>query len=60
MGWLIERKFSSTSATRDFATYLEGPKCAEWDQLMQTFQEVVPEAKPGELWALMEPVYELK
>ena len=45
---------------RDFDKYLENPKCAQWDQLMRTFQEVVPEAKPGELRALMEPVYELK
>lgn len=45
---------------RDFARYLElHVKCKQWDELMQTFQEKVPEAGTDELWALMEPVYNL-
>ena len=45
---------------RDFARYLEHHvRCREWDELMQTFQEKIPEAGPHEWWALMEPVYEL-
>ena len=45
---------------RDFPRYLERhPRCQEWDQLMRTFQEPVSEAKSGEWWALMEPVFEL-
>ena len=45
---------------RDFARYLEHhARCREWDELMQTFQEKIPEAGPDEWWALMEPVYEL-
>ena len=51
----------ATSTWRATSTSISrSPKCAQWDQLMRTFQEVVPEAKPGELRALMEPVYELK
>ena len=48
-------------AERDFPKYVEmDPKCKEWDDLMSTFQEKVPEAKEEELWALMEQVYDLK
>ena len=45
---------------RDFARYLEHhARCKEWDELMQTFQEKIPEAGLDEWWAMMEPVYEL-
>ena len=45
---------------RDFARYVEqNPKAAEWDELMRTFQEPVPEAGEGEWWALMECVFDL-
>ncbi len=45
---------------RDFKRYTEGnPKVKMWDELMAGFQEKVPEAKPGEWWALMEQVYHL-
>ncbi len=46
---------------RDFARYVErNPKAAEWDELMRTFQERVPEAGEGEWWAFMECVFDLK
>lgn len=35
------------------------PRCAEWETLMKTFQEPPPGAEPGEVWALMEPVFHL-
>ena len=45
---------------RDFSKYLEDHiRCKQWDELMQTFQEKIPEAGDDEWWALMEPVYEL-
>ena len=45
---------------RDFSRYLaQHPRCREWDALMRTFQEPLPESKPGEWWAMMEPVFEL-
>ena len=45
---------------RDFPKYLEDHiRCKQWDELMQTFQEKIPEAGDDEWWALMEPVYEL-
>ena len=46
---------------RDFARYVErGGRIAEWQALMESFQEPVAEAKPGEWWADMEPVYALE
>ena len=43
----------------DFPRYLEQhPRCREWDELMRTYQEPVPEKKPEEWWALMECVFE--
>lgn len=45
---------------RDLPRYIEQhPRCREWDELMRTFQEKVPEAKPDEWWAMMEPVFGL-
>jgi L-rhamnose mutarotase len=35
------------------------PRYEEWQRLMDTFQERVPEAKDGEHWALMERIFAL-
>jgi len=46
---------------RDFPRYMaQNPKAREWDELMRTFQEKVPEAREGEWWALMEKVFDLQ
>jgi L-rhamnose mutarotase len=34
-------------------------RVAEWEQLMQSMQEPSPDARPGEWWAQMEPVFRL-
>jgi L-rhamnose mutarotase len=45
---------------RDWPRYLEmDPRIREWQSLMESFQEPVSDAKPGEWWAEMEPVYTL-
>jgi len=44
---------------RDFPRYMDSPRAKEWDELMCTFQERVPGAKPGEWWSAMEEVYDL-
>jgi L-rhamnose mutarotase len=44
---------------RDFKRLEESPRYREWQELMNTFQERVPEAKAGEHWAAMEKVFEL-
>jgi L-rhamnose mutarotase len=38
----------------------EDPRCKEWDALMRSFQEKVPEARPDEWWAEMELVHEVE
>ena len=44
----------------DFPRYVkENPKAAEWDELMRTFQQKVPEAREGEWWGRMEMVFDL-
>ncbi len=44
----------------DFPRYLTlHPRCQEWEDLMTTFQEPVPEAAKGEKWAMMEEVFVL-
>lgn len=45
--------------SRDFASYLRDDKTKEWDALMRTFQEPVPEAAAGEWWSPMEEVFAL-
>ena len=46
---------------RDFSRYMEqSPKAREWDELMCTFQEKVPEAGEDEWWAVMEEVFDME
>lgn len=35
------------------------PRVAEWERLMKTLQEPVPDARVGEWWAAMQPVFHL-
>lgn len=44
---------------RDFARLNDVPRYREWDELMRTMQERVPEAGEGEWWAAMEKVFDL-
>jgi L-rhamnose mutarotase len=37
----------------------ENPKVQAWEKLMWRFQKPLPQAKPGEKWMLMEPIFEL-
>ena len=46
---------------RDFTRYMEqNSKAREWDDLMRTFQQKVPEAKDSEWWATMELVFDMQ
>ncbi len=36
------------------------PKVQEWEKLMSTFQQLLPQTKPGEKWLLMERVFKLE
>jgi L-rhamnose mutarotase len=44
---------------RDFARTVDDPIYRRWDELMRGMQERVEEARPGEWWAMMEPVFDL-
>ncbi len=39
---------------------LASPKVQAWEQLMWTFQQSLPQAKPGEKWLLMERIFKLE
>ena len=43
---------------RDLPRYAEVERAKEWDDLMRTFQQPVPDAAPGEWWAEMEEVFD--
>lgn len=36
------------------------PKVREWEQLMGSFQQVLPWANPGEKWVIMDKIFELR
>lgn len=65
--WLLGRRLFMLMETsddfdseRDFARYMESdPRIREWQALMESFQEPVPEATKGEWWADMELVFDL-
>lgn len=44
---------------RDFPKLNNLPRYREWDALMSSMQERVPEARDGEWWAAMEEVFDL-
>jgi L-rhamnose mutarotase len=45
---------------KSFAAHVASdPRCAEWEALMKTYQQPPPGAQPGEVWALMQPVFHL-
>jgi len=44
---------------RDFPKLNDLPRYREWDALMSSMQERVPEARDGEWWAAMEEVFDL-
>ena len=46
--------------SRDLAAYLRDARTREWDDLMRTFQEPVPEAALEEWWSPMEEVFRLE
>jgi L-rhamnose mutarotase len=50
----------SFNPDRDYQSYANDPRVAEWDTLMREFQQVVPEAKPGQWWTPMELVFDLE
>ncbi len=66
--YLLGRRLVMVMDTRDafdlrrsFAAHVASdPRCAEWEELMKTFQEPPPGARRGELWARMQRVFHLR
>jgi L-rhamnose mutarotase len=52
----VNESFSFEAKTK--ADQLD-PRVQEWENLMGTFQQTLPQAKPGEKWLLMERVFKL-
>lgn len=65
--WLIGRRLfmlmtttDTFDPTTDFDKYLSlNPENKKWEDLMATFQEKAPEAKPHEHWADMELIFQM-
>jgi L-rhamnose mutarotase len=65
--YALGRRLTMVMETRDgfdlrrsFAAHAASdPRCAEWEALMRSYQEAPPGARPGEVWARMEPVFRL-
>ncbi|GAA4801829.1 L-fucose mutarotase [Olivibacter ginsenosidimutans] len=52
----VEDHFSfAYKATMD----AKNPKIQEWEELMWTYQQALPQAKPGEKWLLMKEIFKL-
>ena len=48
-------------AERDFARHVAShPRCAEWEKVMEAFQQPPPGAPAGRLWTEMEPIFGLR
>jgi L-rhamnose mutarotase len=66
--YALGRRLTMVLVTRDdfdlrrsFAAHAaSSPRCAEWEDLMKTFQVAPPGARPGELWVEMERVFHLE
>ncbi len=49
---------SSTGAATDGGASPLPPRVQEWEELMSTFQQSLPFARPGEKWLRMERIFE--
>lgn len=65
--WIVGRRLFMLMTTTDafnpdtdFDKYIHlHPKNKEWEELMATFQEKAPEAKPHEHWAAMDLIFQM-
>jgi L-rhamnose mutarotase len=65
--WLLGRRLFMLLETQDdfdpetdLSRYLTlHPRCQEWEDLMGTWQQPLPQALPGEKWLPMERIFQL-
>ncbi|WP_338877356.1 L-rhamnose mutarotase (plasmid) [Spirosoma sp. SC4-14] len=50
---------ASFSFEKKAAMDAANPKVQEWETLMWTYQQSLPQAKPGEKWLLMDKIFQL-
>lgn len=58
--FMIMETDATFSFDRKAAMDAANPKVAEWETLMSTFQQTLPNSAPGEKWRRMEKVFDLK
>jgi L-rhamnose mutarotase len=59
MFMVMEVNETFSFATKNKADQLN-PRVQQWEQLMSTFQQTLPQTKPGEKWLLMERIFTLE
>jgi L-rhamnose mutarotase len=59
MFMIMEVNETFSSVAKDLADR-NNPKVQEWETLMSTFQQTLPQAKPSEKWLLMEKIFTLE
>lgn len=57
--FMIMEVDDSFSFERKSAMDAANPKVQEWEELMWTYQQAIPAAKPGEKWVLMDKIFTL-
>ncbi|QEH41124.1 L-rhamnose mutarotase [Chitinophaga sp. XS-30] len=57
--FMIMEVDGSFSFERKSAMDAANPKVQEWEELMWTYQQAIPVAKPGEKWVLMDKIFTL-
>jgi L-rhamnose mutarotase len=58
--FMVCEAYDGFDPARDYQRYADDPRTRAWDELMRRFQRPAPGARPGEWWAAMERVYELR
>jgi L-rhamnose mutarotase len=59
MFMIMEVNETFSFATKNKADQLN-PRVQQWEQLMSTFQQTLPQTKPGEKWLLLERIFTLE
>lgn len=57
--FMIMEVDGSFSFERKSAMDAANPKVQEWEELMWTYQQAIPVARPGEKWVLMDKIFTL-
>ncbi len=56
--FMIMETYDSFSFEKKQQADLSNDRVVEWEELMSTYQQALPQAKPGEKWLLMKNVFQ--